>query len=168
MVDVVRDLGIQVAERIVGERRDVQDGVDSFEVSRVDAANVGADRGNVDDAGAERAGGVEVAVEADDVVSRGQQHRNHDGADVSEVSGDENPHAVCRRGAYDPLTYEHTAGVQPSRRFALTPAAGGHTVHHTPRPPHSVVDTVRFMEGTVRALSPFPDTSLSDFLHSGR
>jgi hypothetical protein len=36
MVDVVGDLGVEVAERVVGEGRQMQDRVDAFEIGALD------------------------------------------------------------------------------------------------------------------------------------
>ena len=47
VVDVVRDLRIQVAQRIVGERGQVDDGVESFEVRRLHVPQVDAQLTNV-------------------------------------------------------------------------------------------------------------------------
>src|SRR5690606_33629165 len=68
--------------------------VEAAQVARLHRAHVAAevlDRLDLA-AGGERAARVEVGVEADDRVARALQERDHDGADVAEVAGDEDAH----------------------------------------------------------------------------
>jgi len=88
MVDVVRDLGVQVAQRIVGERREVDDRVEPLQVRRLDVPKVQPQLRNVVNARSERTPPEEITVEADHLVAGAEQHRHHHGADVTLVSGD--------------------------------------------------------------------------------
>jgi hypothetical protein len=75
VVDVEGQLGVQVAERIVRQRGEVDDGVHALEVGARDVAEVLANRRHVGtgpDVGARL---EQVAVEADDVVARGAKAR---------------------------------------------------------------------------------------------
>ena len=66
----------------------MDDGVEPDEVGDVDVAHILANVRNVDDAAALRKGAalVKIAVEADDLVTRLQDHRNHDGSDIAEMT----------------------------------------------------------------------------------
>ena len=60
----------------------------------IDVANVLADMRHVSDvaAGGKRAALVEIAVEADNLMARLQQHGHHDGADVAQMPGHQHAH----------------------------------------------------------------------------
>ena len=70
VVDVVGQLRIQVAQRVVRERRQVDDGVEALEVSSSRRRGCPSGSRDLREALAERAGLVEVAVEPDDLVAR--------------------------------------------------------------------------------------------------
>ena len=94
MVDVVGQLGVEVAEGVVRQRREVHDGVEALEVALDDIAGVLADRRDAH-AGAEAAALEEVDVEADDLVARLLQKRHQDSANVSVVTGYQNLHMLA-------------------------------------------------------------------------
>ena len=71
MIDVVSDIGVEVAERIVGQRGEVNDGVNASEVFLGGVAHILADmrhHGEVA-AGGECAPLIEIAIEADDLMA---------------------------------------------------------------------------------------------------
>src|SRR2546427_205911 len=88
MADVVRDLGVQVGQLIVGERREVDDSVEPFQVRRLDVSKIDSHLGNILNDWAKRALLEEVAIETDHLLANSEQHRHHHGADVTLVSGD--------------------------------------------------------------------------------
>ena len=92
-VDLVRQLRVDVAERVVGERGQVDDRVVAAQVLGRHVAHVALERRNL---GARReiAAAVEERVEPGDVVSRRGEERCGDGADVAVVAGDQDLH--CR------------------------------------------------------------------------
>ena len=98
MVDVVGGAGIEVTHRIVGERGQVNDRVDPQQVAGLDLPDVPPDLG--DERGrfvAEVAALVQVAVEADHVVAEAPQQGHRHCADVSAVTGDQDPRTPRRR-----------------------------------------------------------------------
>lgn len=96
MIDGEGDIGIEVAERIVGQRSEMDDGVDPFQVLPGHVADILADRRNVDElaGGGECTALVQIGVVADDFMAGFDQHRHHDGADITLMTCDENAHDV--------------------------------------------------------------------------
>ena len=92
MVDVVGELGVEVAQRIVGKGRQVDDGVESVDVSDLDVADVSFDYGHVSERAAERAVPIEVGVQSDHLDAGSLEEGHHDRADETFVTSDENPH----------------------------------------------------------------------------
>ena len=95
-VDVEGELGVQVAHRVVGDRRQVHDGVATVQVGRLDGANVlvqVAIGGNhrLPPAPLEKAD-----VATDDVVPPLLEQVHQMRADVSLVPGDEYLHGALR------------------------------------------------------------------------
>src|SRR5690606_32044877 len=91
VVDAVGEPGPELAERVVRQLGEVDDGVDALEV-------LGADVADVDDVGAgplRSAGGVEPAlaveagIDADDLVAVGEELGGEHRADVTVDTGDE-------------------------------------------------------------------------------
>ena len=72
MVDVERARGIDIAQRIVGERGEVHDGIESGEIGRLQIPDVAAPRLEGDHILAERAVLEEIRIHADDAVARGR------------------------------------------------------------------------------------------------
>ena len=95
VVDGVGDVGGEVAERVVGERGEVDDGGEAVEVFRGDVADVGLARGDPRRLG-ERMVGEQAEVEPDRLVPGRPQQRRQDGADVAVVAGDEDLHGRAR------------------------------------------------------------------------
>ena len=92
MVDVVGRLRVEVSDRVVADRGEMDHGVEADEILAVDVSDVGAHRLDLGWRRPERAGGEEVGVEADDLVARPLQHGHEDGADVAVVAADEDAH----------------------------------------------------------------------------
>ena len=92
MVDVVGRLRVEVSDRVVADRGEVDHRVEADEVLALDVADVGPHRLDLGASGAERAGGEEVGVEADDLVAGPLEHGDEHGADVAVVASDEDAH----------------------------------------------------------------------------
>ena len=69
MVDVVGRLGVEVSDRVVADRGEMDHGVEPDEILAADVPDVGAHRLDPGWRWPERAGGEEVGVEADDLVA---------------------------------------------------------------------------------------------------
>ena len=101
MIDRVSDVGVEIAEGVIGQRCEVDDCVDAPEVVFGGVAHVFADmrhHGEVA-AGGEGALLIKVAVEADDLVPRLQQHGHHHGSDIAKMSGNHYAHLCYSIGA---------------------------------------------------------------------
>src|SRR4029079_3357946 len=94
VIDLVRDVGIQVAEGVVRQRREMNDGRKSFEVPALDVAQIQSQFGNLSDPRTKRARSKEIAFEPYDVVPRVEKHWNQDGSDVPLVPRDQYAHAA--------------------------------------------------------------------------
>ena len=92
VIDVVGNLRIQIAERIVRQRREVDDRIEAGQARHVQVADVGAHRRNLRALRAQRAVLEEIGVQSDDVVTGAHQHVHHDRADVAVVSGNQYAH----------------------------------------------------------------------------
>ena len=92
MIDVVRELGVEITERVVRERGEVDHGLVPFEVARSDVANVAPHRPYGLAGIAERARLIEVRVETDRFVAGLEQHRYHPRPDVAVVTCHEDSH----------------------------------------------------------------------------
>ena len=96
MVDVVGEARLEIAERIVGQRCQMQDAVEAGEIVERGIARVFMDRRHVEHraAGSERATGIEVGIHSDNVMTGLDQHRGENGADISQMAGHQNTHVV--------------------------------------------------------------------------
>ena len=94
MIDVICQGGIEVAERIIGKGREMDDRLDPVELLQAHIAEVGVNLRDIRHVRrvSKRAPAVQVRVEPDDVMARGLKNGHHDSADVAEVAGDENAH----------------------------------------------------------------------------
>ena len=103
MIDRVSDVGVKIAERVVGQRREMNDGVDTPEVFLGGVAHILADVRHPCEvaAGGEGAPLIKIAVEADNVVSRLQQHGYHHGSDIAKMSGNQYAHHCLLLDASD-------------------------------------------------------------------
>jgi hypothetical protein len=91
-VDVVGEVGVEIAERIVGQCAEVDHGVEPAQLIRRDVAQVEIERGDLVGRRPEVAV-VEVAgVEPDHVEPCLAQHGDELDADVPSVTGDQNTH----------------------------------------------------------------------------
>src|SRR5262249_52526845 len=88
VINLVGDIRTEIAQRIVGQSRQMDDGIEPREIADIDVANILANMRHVEDvaAGGKRAAFVEMAIETDNLIARLQQHRNHDGSDVAQMS----------------------------------------------------------------------------------
>ena len=100
MVDGVGQIRVEIAERIVGERREMNDGVEAFKIVGERVARVlgdGRERRN-DAARVIGATPVEVDVIAGDVMPGGAQKRRHDRADITRMACKKHLHALILIG----------------------------------------------------------------------
>lgn len=91
-IDVVGQLGVEVAERVVRQRPEMDDGIEALEVGPLDFAQIAPADVVVRFRRAEAAGLEEAGVEPDDLVTGLLEERYQHGADVTVMSGDENAH----------------------------------------------------------------------------
>ncbi len=93
-VDVVRPIGVEIADRVVRERRQVHDRVEAGELLGTEIAHVAGERRDATGVRAEVAAAVVERVDPHDVVARLPERRRGDRADVAVVAGDEDPHRL--------------------------------------------------------------------------
>ena len=96
VVDLHRDLGAVLAQRIVRQFGQVDHRVEASEIGRLDGAQILVERAGAE-AGGERvvvqaAVAIEADVEAGDFMARGFEPGSEAGADVALGAGDENFH----------------------------------------------------------------------------
>ncbi len=94
LIDVVGDLLVDVAERVVGKSAQVHHGVESGEVCGCDVPQIDVERGYLIGRRDEVALIVEAGVEADYFVSGVSQNRDHLHADVPPMSRHQYFHAL--------------------------------------------------------------------------
>jgi hypothetical protein len=96
MVDFVSDVRIEVAERIVRKRRQMDDRVEAGEIAPCDVPHILADRRHVGDppTPGKRAALVEIAVQPGDIVPGCEQYRDHYRADIALVTRDQHFHGI--------------------------------------------------------------------------
>ena len=93
MVDVVGGLWVEVADRVVADRGEVDHRVEAdSRSSALDIADVHVQAFHLGAGGPERAGGEQVGVEPDDLMAGPLQQRDQHRADVAVVAGDEYAH----------------------------------------------------------------------------
>ncbi len=92
VIDVEGGRRVEIAERIVRERREVQHGVEAVEVGRRDVAHVLADPRDLGEGASEVAALEQATVEAGHLMARGGEHRYERRADIAAVAGYEYPH----------------------------------------------------------------------------
>jgi hypothetical protein len=100
VIDVVGDLGHEGAQRIVGQRGQMDHRVDAAQVLRTDIAQIDRESARVARVGTEYAVGEEPGVQTGDLMARFLQRRHHHGAEVALVAGDQHTlrHAAPRCG----------------------------------------------------------------------
>jgi hypothetical protein len=98
MVDLVGEVGVVVAQRIVAQRRQVHHRVKAAQVGDLRLSDVLANVGDFDDllGIAEGAAAVPVGIHPDDVVAALQQHGYQNRADVAQMSRNQNLHKRAR------------------------------------------------------------------------
>src|SRR5918995_3252212 len=92
VVDVVRELRVEVTERIVRKRRKVDDGFETLEMAGLDVAEIKPDAGDRLPAIPEAARLVKAGVEPHHLVTGLDQQRDHDRSDVALMAGDQDLH----------------------------------------------------------------------------
>ncbi len=97
MVDVVGDLRCERTERVVRQRREVDDGVETGEVLDPHIADVDGHAGRILRCRTEGAFGEQACVEADDLVTAGEQFGHHDGSEITLMACDEYAHVNLSR-----------------------------------------------------------------------
>src|ERR1051325_4444524 len=95
MIDVVRHVWIEIAERVIRERRKVDDRIESSKVRLTHVSNVATHVRNAKNAlFLERGGGVEIAIETDDLMPSAGEQRYHQCADKTQMPGNKNSHDI--------------------------------------------------------------------------
>ncbi len=94
MVDVIGLLGLEVPDRVVGQRREVHDRVEALEVPRGDVAQVRAQLRHGGQGIAHHAVGEVAGVKAGDLVAVLDEERCHDRADVPQVPRQQYAHRI--------------------------------------------------------------------------
>ena len=133
MVYLIRQIGVQIAERIIGERGQMHHGVEPVQIAGFYVTDVFLHAGYDGEAITERAVLVQIRVHADDVVSVPNEHGDHHGADVTLVSGDQDAHALTFPDFLSRFCLGSSSGLQHyfsaiktfcvfSRGFRLDPA----------------------------------------------
>ena len=94
VIDAEGDVRIDVAQGIVRQRREVDDGVDARQIGARHVANVLPEHGHIGNPAAGLIGAalVKVAVAADDLVARLQEHRHHHRSDIAKMAGHQDFH----------------------------------------------------------------------------
>ena len=93
MIDVVGELGVEIAQGIVGQRRKMDDGVESLQETAIHVAQIGADLTDRRRRGTKIAPVIEPDVKPGNLVPRFLHQRHHDRADETQVPGDQDSHA---------------------------------------------------------------------------
>ena len=86
MVDLVGTLRIEIAQRVVRERGQVDHRIEAVQVRLPDVAQIHAPSGRLRRALTERAPLEQTIVQPDDRMVRATQHRRHHRADIALVT----------------------------------------------------------------------------------
>ena len=94
VVDAVGRVRIEIAERVVGQSREMNDCVEPIKVAHVGVAQIFADMRHLGDlaAGGKGAALIELAVETGHLMACLDQHRHHDRADIAQMPSDQHAH----------------------------------------------------------------------------
>jgi hypothetical protein len=92
VVDVVGDVRVEISHGVVRQTAQVDDGVEPLHVAGPQISQVLADAGDVGDTDPEGALLEQVAVQPDQVVPGGLQHRHHHTADIATMPGHQDAH----------------------------------------------------------------------------
>src|SRR4249920_3811319 len=87
MVDLIRRLRIEVPDRVVAHSGEVDHRIEADQVLTPDVADVHPQAVDLRRIGAERAGGEQVRVDSEDLVSGPLQQRDQHRADVAVMTG---------------------------------------------------------------------------------
>ena len=98
MIDLERAPLVQVAQRVIGERREMDHRIEASQIAWDDIADILSNGRHGDGIVTKRASFVEVGVETGDRVSRPHQHPDHHRTDIAVVPGYQYPHKIlCGR-----------------------------------------------------------------------
>ena len=92
-VDVVRELRVHIRERVIGQRGEVNDGVEANQIGRSDVAQVDSKGRYRIGRSKEVAFGEKVGVKTDNLMAEIDKKRRHLHAEVAQVAGDQDSHA---------------------------------------------------------------------------
>ena len=118
-VDVQRQRRIETAERVVRERGQVDDRVETSEVGGSDIADVADAPGNPTRLRPEVTAAVEVGVEARDVMPAVGEERREHRSDVAEMTRDEDSHTLANKRYCSGR--ENQRDYRPGEPFAAMP-----------------------------------------------
>src|SRR5262245_26239206 len=125
---------MQVAKRVIRQGGQVDHRIDAVEITGLGVTHVFADMRHFGDGTAcrKRAAGIEIAVEANDVMTRPQQHRHHNRSDVAQVARHQHAHVHSSFAATPTVSLHgelaHMEGLrQPFRGPTLHAAQMGQT-----------------------------------------
>ena len=113
MVDLVGDVRCELAERVVGQLGEVDDGVEAGQVGDVQLADVLDQRAGRDvDAVVEPTLPVEAGVDAGDLVAAAHQLGREQAAEVALGAGDQDAHQFHTFQAALPWSHSRFSSVQ--------------------------------------------------------
>jgi hypothetical protein len=95
VVDLVGEVRVEIAQRIIRQRREVDDRVEALQVGLLDVAHVLAQVRNVNRRVAVRAKAVQIRVDAGDVKSFSDEDRDHNRPDEPKMPRYEDFHSFC-------------------------------------------------------------------------
>ena len=93
MIDIVSELGVEVTQGIVGQRRQVNDGVEAVQETAIHVAQVGTDLTDGRRWGTKIAPIIEPDIEPGNLMPGFLHQRNHYRTDEAQVPGDQDFHA---------------------------------------------------------------------------
>src|ERR1700730_15519819 len=94
MIDVVGQIRVEIAQRIIGKPGQVNHRIKTLEVGSFHIPQILANRGKLSRRLPKRALLEEIAVESDDLVPGPRQKGFHDRSDVALMSCDQYPHST--------------------------------------------------------------------------
>src|SRR4030095_3281106 len=94
MIDVVSQLGVEVSEGVVRERRQVNDGIEAVQETTIHVAQIGADLADGRRRGTKIAPIVKPDVEPGNLVPGFLHERDHYRTNETQVPGNQDFHAL--------------------------------------------------------------------------
>src|SRR5262245_48970794 len=105
MVNVVGQLGVEVSQGVVGERRQMNDGIEAVQETTIHVAQIGADLADWRWCGTKIAPVVEPDVKPGNLVPGSLYQRDHDRTNETQVPGDQDFHASIPVLSHAPSFY---------------------------------------------------------------